>query len=861
MIPLRVAVSGFMSYRDPAELVFEGAPLWVLSGPNGAGKSAIFDAITYALYGVHRGGAQNAKALVNHDAKGLSVEFDFAIGEDRYRVKRTLGKKGAPTVQAFRLSDGDGPEPVAETETKAGFDEWVLETIGLDARTFTASVLLQQGRSEALLDADPKVRHEMLGQIIDLSAYERLWERAEARHKEFKSLADSFRVQLEGAEPVEAADLERLAAEAADAGREAAAAREALERVLALAMAAERWAELESEREALDRAVAEAADLTARAEEIERRAARLDVLERTLPALEDLAAVERDLAGFAEELVRDVARMQAEVDALAEAKSALPWLRLAARSREAAREAEAREREAEREAATLAASIDEARAAAERAAASRDAAARATEEAERRRTEAATLLGETQRRLARFDEVDGATACSYCGQPLTAEHLAAERARLERELEARETAAGDAERVAASAVARRDRLAGEARTAEQEAADLSRRHERAAREAAAAREARERETAQIEAAVAHLPAAWAEREVGEVEREAETLDARRAELDALLARVRERDRVLGRREAARKAVARAGVDEAETARLDALRAEREGLAGAGEERGRLEKVRREGHARDERLRAVAREAERIPAEARRAVADVRADERAARERQEAAEERRRAAEGERRALEARREQRGDLERRALDATRRENLYRELARLLGRDRLQRHLLQRAETAIVANANDVLDRISGGTLWLELRKEAEGIQPGRVGKALDLVAYNSETGGDAIPVAFLSGSQRFRVAVSLALGIGRYAGQGGRRIESVIIDEGFGSLDRKGRREMIDELHALKSALDRIILVSHQEEFAEAFTNKYRIDLVDGTSRATLADAADDWPAAHSSATTP
>ena len=117
MIPLRVSVEGFMSYRDETELVFEGAPLWVLSGRNGAGKSAIFDAITYALYGVHRGGAQNAKALINHAVKSLAVEFDFRIGEDVYRVKRTLGRKGTPTVQAFRL-DGGEPVAVAETETR-----------------------------------------------------------------------------------------------------------------------------------------------------------------------------------------------------------------------------------------------------------------------------------------------------------------------------------------------------------------------------------------------------------------------------------------------------------------------------------------------------------------------------------------------------------------------------------------------------------------------------------------------------------------------------------------------------------------------------------------------------------------------
>lgn len=45
--------------------------------------------------------------------------------------------------------------------------------------------------------------------------------------------------------------------------------------------------------------------------------------------------------------------------------------------------------------------------------------------------------------------------------------------------------------------------------------------------------------------------------------------------------------------------------------------------------------------------------------------------------------------------------------------------------------------------------------------------------------------------------------------------------------MIIDEGFGSLDRDGLAAMADELNRLKQYLRRIVLVSHQEEFADRF----------------------------------
>src|SRR5262249_19988694 len=112
-----------------------------------------------------------------------------------------------------------------------------------------------------------------------------------------------------------------------------------------------------------------------------------------------------------------------------------------------------------------------------------------------------------------------------------------------------------------------------------------------------------------------------------------------------------------------------------------------------------------------------------------------------------------------------------------------------------------------------------------------------------KALELEAYNRSTGQAPINVAFLSGSQRFRVAVSLALGIGQYASRQHRPIESVIIDEGFGCLDRPGRQVMIQELQNLRGQLRCILLVSHQEEFAESFGDGYHFERDGGTAKVT------------------
>ncbi len=173
------------------------------------------------------------------------------------------------------------------------------------------------------------------------------------------------------------------------------------------------------------------------------------------------------------------------------------------------------------------------------------------------------------------------------------------------------------------------------------------------------------------------------------------------------------------------------------------------------------------------------------------------------------------------------------------AERERRLWRRLVKLLGRHGLQRDLLKNAEHAIVEYANAILDRLSAGQLYVELRKRSAGRSgPPRV---LDLAARTPGSGLGVQDVVFLSGSQKFRVAVALALAIGQFASGVRRPVQAVIIDEGFGCLDTVNRQVMIQELQNLSDHMKRILLVSHQDEFASAFPDGYRCQMVDGATQ--------------------
>src|SRR5206468_1519755 len=128
--------------------------------------------MTFALFKAHRGGKQEAANLIHTDAAALSVCFEFDLGAERYRIKRTVPRRGLADRGVYRYAtqpDGSAHWPrVPETEAEKGLERWVRENIGLTYETFTASVLLLQGRSESLLGARPAARFEIVAGIVDL---------------------------------------------------------------------------------------------------------------------------------------------------------------------------------------------------------------------------------------------------------------------------------------------------------------------------------------------------------------------------------------------------------------------------------------------------------------------------------------------------------------------------------------------------------------------------------------------------------------------------------------------------------------------------------------------------------------------
>lgn len=127
-------------------------------------------------------------------------------------------------------------------------------------------------------------------------------------------------------------------------------------------------------------------------------------------------------------------------------------------------------------------------------------------------------------------------------------------------------------------------------------------------------------------------------------------------------------------------------------------------------------------------------------------------------------------------------------------------------------------------ILIAANERLKRLSNGQFVLRRseRQEARGKQSG-----LGLDVYDSYT-GQTRDVKTLSGGEKFNASLSLALGMADViqSYQGGVSIDTMFIDEGFGSLDEESLTKAIDTLIDLQQTGRMIGIISHVQELKNA-----------------------------------
>ncbi len=807
MRPLRLVLDGFGSYRRAADIDFCGVGFFALTGPTGSGKSTVIDGLCFALYGtVPRWGKENVIAhALAPAANSCRVCLVFEAAGARYAAVRALtrDKKGQVHTKEARLErlDPSVPasapmekilealvEPIAEGPD--GVTAGVCELLGLGYEHFTQSVLLPQGRFAEFLQAKPRQRQDLLVQLLALGVYEQVGQRARERAQR-------------------AAASMQLARRARDdlAGATAEAEEAATDRVAALARLAC----------AVDHRLAELAIAQERARHAAERAEAGMVESARLAAVRVPAGV-RDLAeriGVAQSAIEETRKRRHDAE-LREAEATRVRAGLPDRAQlERLRDAYGQQR-------TLAALLDSLEAALAACLAQEDELASQFAAADRELEEATHALAAANKAHAAAaiaETLRTGEACPVCLQPVTAlpRHAAP-------------PGLVDA-KARADDAAKRGKRAQAAYTA-------------AGKDTAAARTRADGTRQRLADTAAGLARAMAEADVG-------------ASLEAIAAADDSLDQARRQAQAARTAAdaaerARAGLADHERKARAALRESRDRLVDLGappvdDQRdlaaawatltGWAAAQRGERAARQPELDAAADALQREVAEHVTGLGAVLAEHglaavsdpaqsavRVAAQRAQAEEQLA--------ALRRARKQAAKLDKQIAGFREQEQVAGMLGNLLRANAFERWLCSEALDSLVTEASATLMELSGGQYQLS-RDDRNN---------LFVIDYNDAAAQR--PVHTLSGGETFQASLALALALSHQVialSAGMRDLNSMFLDEGFGTLDEDTLDTVATTLERLAADSDRMVgIVTHVAALAERVPVRFVVSREGGTS---------------------
>lgn len=845
MIPVRLRMKGFLSYREAAEIDFSGFELACISGPNGAGKSSLLDAMTWALFGQAR---KRDEAVINASSAAAEVIFIFFYEGNIYRIQRALAR-GKSTVLEFQVGvNGDAAltewRPLTERavrETQAR----IQQVLRLDYDTFVNASFFVQGKADQFTQQRPTDRKRILASILGLDAWEVYRERTAERRKGLEgelSRLDGRLAEIEAElleEPIRKKQLAVLEAQLETLAATTRSQGEAVESIRRLAGGlAEQRRLVESLAIRSERAASAANELAGRmsARTDERRAFKemLADSSRLEAAYQDWLKARAELERWdrlAEDFREHERRRQPYLDEINAQKAMLEQERsgLLVRKVEAGEQASELQRLDQHISATgdrlqeteaklrrrdeIVARLDGSR--------QEFAALRAENESLRKQ------MDEIQERIGRIQKIESPD-CPLCGQPLSPAHRATTMA----ELQTQGTGFGDLWRDNKS---RMDNMATEALPLENELSDL-----RGIDDARAAQTGLLSELRARREAASSITTEWKQsgaKRLAQIEKllakQAYSSEARQA-LKALEQELKDLGYDVTAHEQARKMELAGRESEGALRRLESARAAlapierelrdlKEQLAAQQSEAASLMG---EYEAASERMAAAEAQAPDLQAAE---VALLNAQERENVMRQELG-----AAKQKVLVLDDLRERKAEFlgSREIIAASIAQHKI--LERAFGKDGVPALLIEQALPDIESHANDLLDRLSNGAMSVRFVTQAEYKDKKRedLKETLDIVISDSSGTRD---YEMFSGGEAFRVNFAIRLALSRVLAQRtGARLQMLVIDEGFGSQDAQGRQRLIEAINLSRADFAKILIITHMDELKEAFPNRIEVE---------------------------
>jgi DNA repair exonuclease SbcCD ATPase subunit len=205
----RLKVINFFSHED-SEINFDNVdPIALVVGSksnserasNGAGKSTItIEAILYALYETTRI-TENKNAslddMVRWNSNGqMSVILEFELNSNLYRITRSRDMFRSKGTALLEVLSSDKWKALTG-DKKTSTNKEIQSLIGIDYKTFCASVCFQQKEVDSFVSATDSQRKEIIKDILQLDKYEEYKNNAKAKAQVAETQIESLKAKIE----------------------------------------------------------------------------------------------------------------------------------------------------------------------------------------------------------------------------------------------------------------------------------------------------------------------------------------------------------------------------------------------------------------------------------------------------------------------------------------------------------------------------------------------------------------------------------------------------------------------------------------------------------------------------------------
>jgi exonuclease SbcC len=136
-----------------------------------------------------------------------------------------------------------------------------------------------------------------------------------------------------------------------------------------------------------------------------------------------------------------------------------------------------------------------------------------------------------------------------------------------------------------------------------------------------------------------------------------------------------------------------------------------------------------------------------------------------------------------------------------------------------------LIEHALPEIEERANQLLDRLTGGDMSISFATQRKLKTRDALSETLDI--HIADKDGER-PYDNYSGGEQFRVNFAIRLALSQLlAKRAGARLQTLIVDEGFGSQDPQGRQRLIEAINMVRDEFACILVITHIDELRDAF----------------------------------